>query len=340
MHPDASTSSPGLLERHELPDEHRVELLRVEELRVHLMSYPSDVRALLRLGDAHIRLDEHERALSCYERVAEIYAAEGLLVKAVAVFKQIHWVIERHAPALADRYQHTEARLAEVFEALGLHDDATALWRRIAKRYVDRGDEADAMAVLVHVLELSPHAIQPRLVLATLKARAGDIEGALLTLEQVVTLALSHHRRDDAIRALQRAFNLRENVDHARLLAELLLERGGDGDAIEALTKLSLCYRANPKSLPTLRLLVQAFDRVGQPERANAVLKESARIVFESGARDAFNRIVNALLERAPDDPEVAELDTLHEPVLLTSTSAARPRASVVAAPERRRREG
>lgn len=286
-----------------------------------LVDNETDVRVLLKMGDLHLRLEQHDRAISLYERVAELYAADGKLIKAVAVFKQMHWLIERRAPNLAERYAYTETRLAELFEQLGLQDDALAIWKKTAKRHIDAGREDAACETLEHVIELAPHSITARMMLATLEARAGRTDRGVRILEQVVTLALSNDRRDDAIRALQRALKLRDSVDHKRLVAELLLDQGTHHDAMEALAHLSGCYRANPKSVPVLRLLVRAFDRVGQEEKAVEVLKEAARVVFDSGARATFNRIVNALLERAPNDPEVAELDAMHEPVLLKSVS-------------------
>ena len=293
----------------------------LEQLRLELANNPSDLRVLLKMGDLHLRLDEHDRAISLYERVAELYASQGRLIKAVAVFKQMHWLIDRRAPDLRERFAYTHTRLAELFIQLGLHDDALAIWQADAKRHLDAGRELEACAALIRVIDLAPQSITARMMLATLKARAGDIDLAVRTLEQLVTIALSSGRRDEAIVALQRSFKLRDNVDHARLVAELLLERGEQDDAFEALKYLSVCHRDNPKSIPTLRLLVRAFDHVGQSDKANEVLKESARIVFESGARDTFNRIVNALLERAPDDPEVHQLDAMHEPVLLKSVA-------------------
>lgn len=317
MYPQAPPSSPGLpLEPVVLDEEEELERLR-------LQSFDSecDVRVLLRMGDLHLRLDELDRALSLYERGAELYASQGLLIKAVAVFKQMHWLIERRAPDLADRFAYTQIRLAELFEQLRLHDDALAIYKAAAKRHVDAGREEDACEALNRVIELAPQGVTARMMLATLKARAGETDLAVRMLEHVVTLALSANRANDAIRALQRILKLRENADHARLAAELLLDRGGREDTFEALKYLSLCHRDNPKSIPTLRLLVRAFDHVGQSDKANEVLKESARIVFDSGARATFNRIVNALLERAPNDPEVHELDALHEPVLLKSVA-------------------
>jgi tetratricopeptide (TPR) repeat protein len=293
----------------------------LEQLRLELFENENDVRVLLRMGDLHLRLEEHDRALSLYERVAEIYASEGRLIKAVAVFKQMHRLIDRRAPHLAERFAYTQGRLAELFEQLGLRDDALAIYKSMAMRHVEAGREHEARAMLLRVIALAPDSITARMMLSTLEARAGDIDSAVRTLEQVVTLSLASGRKDEAVRALRRALKLQTSVDKARLLAELLLERDGHEDAMEALQHLSVCYRANPKSIPTLRFLVRAFDRVGQPEKANAVLKESARIVFDSGARETFNRIVNALLHRAPNDPEVAELDAMHEPVLLKSVA-------------------
>jgi tetratricopeptide (TPR) repeat protein len=298
-----SDSSPGARGPGWEADGHELDACRRA-----LEADPGDVRALLKIGDVWLRRGEHERALSSYERGAELYARAGKLVKAIAVFKQMHWLIERHAPELADRYRYTEERLAGIFEAIGLVDDALALWRNVAKHHAEQGRDSEATAVLERVLAIAHHDVSARTMLATLRARAGDADGAVLLLEQAVTIAIGHGRQAEALAALRRLLALREHADHARLAAELLLDRDGEGDAVEALSKLALAYRKNPRSLPTLRLLVRAFDRIGATDKANAVLKESARIVFESGARDSFARIVDALIARDPHDPEIHEL--------------------------------
>jgi tetratricopeptide (TPR) repeat protein len=286
----------------------------LDACRRALEDNPGDVRALLKIGDVWFRRGEHDRALSAYERGAELYVRNGHFVKAIAVFKQMHWLIERHAPELAARYRYTEERLAGIFEHVGLVDDALHLWRSVARHHADEGRDAQAIEILSRVVAMATRDVSARMMLAALRVRAGDADGAVTLLEQAVTIAIGHGQQNDALAALRRLLALRENADHARLAAELLLERDGEGDAVEALAKLSVAYRANPRSLPTLRLLVRAFDHIGAGDKANAVLKESARIVHESGAKDSFARIVEALLSRAPDDPEVHELARMPAP--------------------------
>jgi ATP/maltotriose-dependent transcriptional regulator MalT len=198
--------------------------------------------------------------------------------------------------------------LAEILEALGLVDDALDQQRHIARRCIAANDDAGSEAALIHIIRLSPNALTARNMLAELQARRGDIDTAIITLEQVVTIALSGQQRDIALAALDRLTTLRSHPEDTRLAAEVLLERGEVGDAQLALAKLQVGYRLNPRDLRTLRLLVLAFDAVGQPRRGDEVLKEAARIARDSGARDTFARIIDVLQLRAPDDPSVTAL--------------------------------
>ena len=61
----------------------------IAELRRRVEASPRDTQCLLRLGD----LLQHERripeAMECYERAAEIYLAEGLDLRVVAIWSTI-----------------------------------------------------------------------------------------------------------------------------------------------------------------------------------------------------------------------------------------------------------
>jgi tetratricopeptide (TPR) repeat protein len=280
---------------------------RLRAVRHAVASDPNNVKALLELGDLQLKLNEHHKALSAYERVAQLYYRAGALVKAVAVYKQMHQLIARYAPQLADRYRHTEAQLAEILERLGLIDDALAQHRSHVRRNMAEGDDLSAIGALENVVRMAPHDDHARLMLASLLARR-DKEAAIVVLEQAVTMSLSAGRRASALAALETLGQLRSRPQDARLAAELLLERASAGDAQLALAKLQICYRDNPRDLRTLHLLVCAFDDVGMPRKGDEVLKEAARIARESGAQHIFGRILNALLTRAPDDPSVIAL--------------------------------
>ncbi len=256
---------------------------------------PSNIKALLELGDVHHRRGEHHKALSAYERVVQRYVAAGALIKAVAVFKQMHWIIARYAPELASLYRHTQVQLAEALEALGLVDDAVAQYREAARQRLLDDDDVAAEHALLALARLAPNDTAGRMLLAELQMRRGDTAQAIVALEQVVTIALTSHATHEALSALERLSTLRSHPEDARLAAELLLDRNQVGDAQLALAKLQLCYRTNPRDLRTLRLLVTAFDTVGQPRRGDEVLKEAARIARDLEAHDTVSQIIRAL---------------------------------------------
>jgi tetratricopeptide (TPR) repeat protein len=93
------------------------------------------------------------------------------------------------------------------------------------------------------------------------------------------------------------------------MAAEIYLERNEANDAMAALTKLQLAFKEDPKDLDTLGLLARAFDQLEQPGKALEVMKEAARVAKDAGKAETYNAIVDALLERAPDDSLAKQLD-------------------------------
>jgi cAMP-dependent protein kinase regulator len=57
---------------------------------------PHDLQSRLKCGDLYRRLGKDNEAIACYHQVAEAYANEGLLLKAIAVCKLILEVDENH----------------------------------------------------------------------------------------------------------------------------------------------------------------------------------------------------------------------------------------------------
>ncbi|MBI4434025.1 hypothetical protein HY632_04580 [Candidatus Uhrbacteria bacterium] len=133
-------------------------LLLFTELAI---SEPDRVEWLLRIGDCQLYLAHHEAAASSYIVAAERYAAEGFFLKAVAVYKLLcqekGW-----SPEMTLRARH---RLAELYEELGLSQEACAQWSAI-KRALPEGDprqeeierhlERLSSAMVAHLPEAPP----------------------------------------------------------------------------------------------------------------------------------------------------------------------------------------
>ena len=96
----------------------------VAEYQKIIQQDPDDARTLLKIGDLQSKMEAHAEAIATYERVGKYYAAQGFALKAIAVYKQIREIIQKHVPEIADRYGHITPQLAELYAQLGLVSDA------------------------------------------------------------------------------------------------------------------------------------------------------------------------------------------------------------------------
>ncbi|MEM6790658.1 MAG: tetratricopeptide repeat protein [Myxococcota bacterium] len=279
------------------------------EYRKLVTEDPGDVRTLLKIGDLHLKLDQHEEAVGTYEQVGDHYFRSGFSVKAIAVYKQIRGIIQRHAPHLENRYGHIVPRLAEIYTQLGLTSDALAAYDEVATKLRTEGRERDALDIFKKVVELDPQNPIAHLRVADSRARLGDIDKAVERFGEAAEIMVQLGRRDDALKVVERLLEYRRDAGYARRAAELYLERGQPNDGMAALTKLQVAFKNDPKDLDTLELLATAFDSIQQPQKAIEVLKEAARVAAEQRDRARFDRFLQTLVARAPDDPQVVRLN-------------------------------
>ncbi|MFO0614322.1 MAG: tetratricopeptide repeat protein [Polyangiaceae bacterium] len=269
---------------------------------------PSDVRVLLKIGDLHLKLEQYAEAISLYERVGQYYSSQGFSVKAVAVFKQIRDIIQKHVPHLEDRFGHIVPKLAELLTSLGLVADAVAYYDEMATRFQRAGRDRDAIDVFRKIVQLDKDNPLSHLRLADSLVRVRDLDGAVEEYGIAGEILLKIGRQEDALRVVERILQHRQDAKYARLAAEIYLSRGQPSDGMAALTKLQLCFKENPKDLDTLACLARAFDQLGQPQKAIEVQKEAARIAKEGSRVERFEELLATLKQRAPNDEVVKQL--------------------------------
>lgn len=269
---------------------------------------PNDVRTLLKVGDLYLKMQQFAEAIATYDRVATYYSVQGFSVKAVAVYKQIREIIQKHAPHLEDRFGHVVPKLAELLTQLDLRSDALAYYDEMATRLQTVGRDRDAIDVFRKIVGLDPQNPVSHLRLADAYTRVRDFDGATQEFAIASEILLRIGRRDDAFRVVERILQYRQEPRFAKLAAEILLDRGAPNDAMGALTKLQIAFKANPRDLETLGLLARAFDGLQQSSKALEVQKEAARIARSENQLDACEQIVADLLRRAPNDTDVIQL--------------------------------
>ncbi|HYV65463.1 MAG TPA: tetratricopeptide repeat protein, partial [Myxococcales bacterium] len=255
---------------------------------------PDDVRTLQKLAELYQKMRKQSEAADCFEKVARTYAAQGFYLKAVALYKQVLKVVER---------VEVNVRLAELYQQLGLIGDATKEWQTVAAQHDKTGDHKASLDALKKLVDLDPDNVASRIRLGEQYARQDNPVEAVAELRRAAQYLQRNGRTDDYLRVAERISHLdQSDTSLARELAEHFLSRG---DSKRALSKLQICFKANPRDLNTLQMLAKAFQDLGQTSKTVSVLKELARVHNDAGRADEARKAYAQAAELAPDDPEV-----------------------------------
>lgn len=269
---------------------------------------PRDARTLLKIGDLQSKMLDYRGAVETYNQVADHYARQGFHLKAIAVFKQIRELIRKHAPDLSAQYAHITPRLAEIYARLNLITDALAAYDEVATLHQKAGRDRDAIEVFKKTVALDPKNPLPHLRLAEACCRVQAVDQAIDSFWTAAELLLGMQRPEDALKVIERILHFRQDPVYARAAAELYLKRGEPQAGMQALAKLQIAFQANPKDLQTLALLAQAFQVIGQPDKALAVHLEMARLARDQGQAELWEQIMAHLEQVAPSSDQVMAL--------------------------------
>jgi tetratricopeptide (TPR) repeat protein len=256
---------------------------------------PRDMRVLQKMGELYQKKGDNPQAASFFTRVAEIYAQDGFFLKAVALYKQVL----KLNPDLVE----VNLKLAELHQQLGLMTEAMAFFQVVVGHHERRGDTRATFATLKKMVDLDPENVSSRLKLAELYAREQMGGEALGEFRRSADWLERNNRPDERLRVLERIAALEpDNIQLARDLARDYLARG---DQKRALAKLQLCFKADPRDIPTLLLLAQAFTALNHTSKTLSVYKELAKLYGERG-QQAESREAWLKVERL--DPRDADL--------------------------------
>ena len=269
----------------------------IAELQKIVKEDPQDVRTWLKIGDIFTRKGANREAIETYGRVAEQYAKQGFFLKAVAVYKQIL----KLDPNLVDY----SLSLAEMYEQLALVSDALASYEQVAATYARNGDIDKALSTLGRMVQLDPENIPIRIKYAEGLSKANKTQDAAEAFEAGATLLKEQGRIDDYLKVAERLlFHRPDDMKLARDLAAMYLDRD---DAKRALSKLQLCFKADPRDVATLELLAKAFVQLGQIPKTISVYREVARIHQEGNRPEERARALKSILDLDPADAEARQ---------------------------------
>jgi pilus assembly protein FimV len=238
---------------------------------------PKDLTVLNTIGDLYSRLGQSGRATDYFRKVGDMYAADGFVVKAIAMYKKLAKMGSPSPDSLV--------RLAELYTQQGLYSDARAQYTAIADEYLKNNDRENATAILKKMLELDPENAVMQTKVADLYLKLGKNKEAL---EIYFNSAQSLHQRgslDAAGEALSRVLKLDPKYAPALMLrGQMAGESGNSSAAIENFSKLS-----NIDSHPDAqRSLLQAYLSKGEVEKAEPILQKMIAVHYDPAAVISF----------------------------------------------------
>lgn len=304
--------------------------LAIQEYVQILKQEPKDQATLMTLGDLYVRQGETLQALEYFERLAQIYLADGFVTKAIAIYKKIAKLAPeetRPVEKLAELYVQqgilSEARpiylqLADLHQRAGRQQQAAGLLRKLLEA------EPDNLRVLTRVAELSLAMNQPGEAAAAFRNAAeqmhnrGNHAEAIKLADRATKIdAKDRHvpvikaralaamgQHSDAMSLLSSLPELEHGGDIAELLLHLYLQEEQTEQAIGLASKI---FARNSANFAPLRQVSAKLIEGQQPDAALPLIDLIRAAMTEKGEHEALAQMLGSAAERLPANIEARE---------------------------------
>ena len=302
----------------------------IQEYVQILKQEPKDQATLMTVGDLYVRQGDTFQALEYFERLAQIYLADGFVTKAIAIYKKIAKLAPeetRPVEKLAELYVQqgvlSEARpiylqLAELHQRAGRQEQASGLLRKLLEA------EPDNLRVLSRVAELALSMNQPKEAAAAFRNAVERLyeqgnhaeaikyadrvikidakDGHVLVIKARSLTAMGQH--SSAVSVLASLPNLEEGEEAAELLVHLYLQQEQLGEATELASRI---FARNSKKFAPLRQVSAKLLAGGKPDASLPLIDSIRTPMIEKGEHEALGELLTSAVQRLPNLVEPQE---------------------------------
>ena len=291
---------------------------------------PRDQVTLMTVGELYIRQGETFQAIDYFERLAQIFVADGFLTKAIAVYKRI--------AKLAPEEIRPLEKLADLYVQQGVMSEARPLFLQLAEIHLKHNRQPEAVSLLKKLLLAEPDNLRIQVRLADLYQAMGQSKEATEAYVSAAQRALARGDQPEceklADKALKidpqnlaavivkaRSYSARGNVTQAAELLEHVpdLEKGGEQAELlldlylknvnwDKATALALrIFEADEKNFGLTQKVAEALLQSGQGEQAMAIVERTRIPMLDAGEHEAVSKLLNELVVRLPGRVEPHE---------------------------------
>jgi tetratricopeptide (TPR) repeat protein len=265
-----------------------------EYLRV-VEDQPNDWNTANLLGDLFVRAGQMERALAQYTRIADHFAVEGFLPKAIALYRKIL--------KLQPTDEHALLQSAAIGARQGLLADAKANLSTVIDQRLRRGDRRGAADVALKLSDIDPADPLARLQGARASIELGDRGGAIARFRDAAAELSARGRHAEAVSVLHEAVQV--DAGNAGVRAALLaaLLDAGEIDRARQFASGVEDLKTIAASLATAGKQAEALDVLGEVVRQDPGDTETrTRLVRTLGLQNEWSKAAGFLPEDPGDD--------------------------------------
>ncbi len=224
---------------------------------------PRDLNVFNKLGDLCVRANKTPDAIRYFLRIAEFYAKDGFLLKAIAMYKKIC----KLDPSNMDCVQ----KLAGLYQQQGLTIEAKAQYLQVVDQLIKSSQFKKAADVLPNVLEIEPDNIKVRLSYADLLVRTNSKDDAAKEFARVARELAAKGMNDEAQKVMQKG--LKAVPGHPELTSVMLaVGPKGKKNPAELLASVEAMAKANGDNPRSQAMLAEAYLSAGKRDQAETVV--------------------------------------------------------------------
>jgi tetratricopeptide (TPR) repeat protein len=280
---------------------------------------PRDWNTINKIGDLYAKLNRTREAGEEYAKVADFYAKDGFLLKAIALWKKINRL---DATAL-----EPYLNLADLYAKQGLMMEAKSQYQIVVDEYIKRGRAREAGDVLRKMADIDPSDLKIQSKLADLYLRDGNTAKAIEVHVGIADELTKKGHLNEALQVLEKG--LRIDAKSARLRGEMARIHLVQKNFEKAAQYLEDIVRESPQDTQMLFRLGEAYVGSKKIEEAEAIFKrlleidpedsesriQMGRVYLVQGqfdeAFEQFRPVVEKLLERKDGDKAAALLQLI-----------------------------
>jgi tetratricopeptide (TPR) repeat protein len=304
--------------------------LAIQEYVQILKHEPKDQATLMTLGDLYVRQGETLQALEYFERLAQIYLADGFVTKAIAIYKKI--------AKLAPEETRPVEKLAELYVQQGILSEARPIYLQLADLHQRAGRQPQAAALLRKLLEAEPDNLRVLTRVAELALAMNQPGEAATAFRNAAEQMHNRGNHAEAVKLADRATKIDAKDTHtaaikARALAAMgqnsaavsllasqpELEHGGDlaelllhlylqeEQTTQAIELASKIFARNSANFAPLRQISAKLLEGQQPHTALPLIDLIRTAMTDKGEHEALAQMLGSVATRLPENIEARE---------------------------------